>query len=409
MNPLTATDRTALLDALFDRPAANPPPADLHWDAIVQAAGSHGCAPLLFAAVREREDLPQEARKRLQAHTYATAMRNHHLQQAGQEIIETLQAAGIRARLLKGLSLARRLYNDPALRPSDDIDVLVPPAQVPHAVAVLAERDYHLPGYLLPLAYYRAHHFHIPLVRASAPRVYLEIHWNLTDRFLLFTPDIEGVLSSPGPDLQPAHELVYLAMHLAKHAVLNRTAALRDPAVAERLVFCPQSDIRLLWLVDAWRWMHRIAPETDPKAIRRTADAWGARAALSDLLVLVWSVARQPLPATLEGLVREPAAGARPGLAARLAAPRGSDLPGASWWVRMHPALQFRPIRFLDVARYVAPPADYLRRRYGCRRRPAIWGCRVGHACRAVFRDLLAPAATALYLGALRRLRTTDS
>ncbi len=398
-----------MLDALFDRRGGDPPAGEIQWEAVVRAAGRHGVAPLLYRALSGGADLPEDARKRLQAHTYATAMHNHRLEQAGREILAALRAAGIRARLLKGLSLARRLYEDLSLRPSEDVDVLVSPADVPGAVAVLADRDYHLPDYLLPLAYYRAHHFHVPLVRTSAPRVYLEIHWGLTDRFLLFTPDIEAVLSSPGPDLQPAQELVYLAMHLAKHAVLNRTAALGDPAAAERLVFSPESDIRLIWLVDAWKWMHRVAPEVEIESIRRTADAWGARAALSDLLVLVRSVARQPLPAALDGLIVDPAPRPRIGLAGRAPAPDGRDSPRLSRWVRMHPVLQFRPIRVLDILRYVVPPADYLRRRYGCRGGPALAARRLRHAGRTIGRDLLAPAAHALYLGALRRKRAADS
>ena len=52
-------------------------------------------------------------------------------------VLAALEDAGIRALPLKGSTLARELYDDPALRTSVDVDVLVAPEDLRHAIEVV--------------------------------------------------------------------------------------------------------------------------------------------------------------------------------------------------------------------------------------------------------------------------------
>jgi Uncharacterised nucleotidyltransferase len=102
-------------------------------------------------------------------------------------LLAELEAAGTRAVPLKGPFLAERLHGDPALRQSDDVDLLVSARDMPSAIATLerigAVRPRHGDG--LPQLH---HHFRIG---DGAP---IELHWRIywfdrsyTDRLLART------------------------------------------------------------------------------------------------------------------------------------------------------------------------------------------------------------------------------
>jgi hypothetical protein len=63
--------------------------------------------------------------------------RTHALLHRTAPVVAALQAAGVDTLMLKGVPLLFTYYRNHALRPMSDIDVLVPPAQVRHAMAVL--------------------------------------------------------------------------------------------------------------------------------------------------------------------------------------------------------------------------------------------------------------------------------
>src|SRR5438105_2341077 len=60
------------------------------------------------------------------------------------EVVAALDEAGVRTILLKGPALAHRLYDDGTPRPYTDVDLLVAPADVERAGAVLARLGFHV-------------------------------------------------------------------------------------------------------------------------------------------------------------------------------------------------------------------------------------------------------------------------
>jgi hypothetical protein len=62
------------------------------------------------------------------------------------EVVEAFRAAGIRSILLKGPAVARWLYDDDALRPYLDCDLLVSPADFHRAEGILADLGFHREG-----------------------------------------------------------------------------------------------------------------------------------------------------------------------------------------------------------------------------------------------------------------------
>jgi hypothetical protein len=110
----------------------------------------------------------------------ATAMGRRHgafLQLISLRAIAMLADAGIRSVALKGPLLGEAIYGDPGRRPSNDIDLLVPPEQLRAAVEVMRELGYiaptdHVYADGLPLL-----HFTLIHERGELPPV--ELHWRV--------------------------------------------------------------------------------------------------------------------------------------------------------------------------------------------------------------------------------------
>jgi hypothetical protein len=129
----------------------------------LEEAGQSATARTLSDPDRDR--LRQAERRNLTQYALSTAL------------CSILEQSGISAVPLKGAILAERLYDDAALRESNDIDLLVTPGDLDRAVQIACERfGYEPPSDILrrdgrPLLHYRLLH------PRGAPRV--ELHWRV--------------------------------------------------------------------------------------------------------------------------------------------------------------------------------------------------------------------------------------
>lgn len=73
---------------------------------------------------------------------FQAVVRGLALDRAGAEIVSALQEAGVRAMVLKGPTIAKWLYTDGAVRPYEDIDVIVDPRLMDVARPVLEALGY---------------------------------------------------------------------------------------------------------------------------------------------------------------------------------------------------------------------------------------------------------------------------
>lgn len=97
------------------------------------------------------------------------------------EVWQRLHGVGIAARTLKGAALAAWLHGDARIRNSCDIDVLVPTAQIPAALDVLATDGWCLP-FRLHVKHFRApllgQYREVPLSNFGGT-FHLDLHWRL--------------------------------------------------------------------------------------------------------------------------------------------------------------------------------------------------------------------------------------
>jgi hypothetical protein len=215
--------------------------------------------------------------------------------------------------VLKGADLAFRIYHNPGARPFEDMDLLVHQSDVAAASRALRNLDYATPRDLLPASVIRNVHFHLPFLHRDG-RAFVEVHWQLVDRHTM-NPETLGQVwagSEACPEgwriLSPATYAAYLAVHLAKHGVLNPRIATHQRAV--EILLHPWADCRLIWFVDLWKLAERHV--LGPEDILTAADVLGCREEADQALRFVsllfptcpWKRPAAP-PAINQGRIRQ--------------------------------------------------------------------------------------------------------
>jgi glycosyltransferase involved in cell wall biosynthesis len=209
-------------------------PSDISVTAgLLELAQRHGLIGLL--AEHARDGMTHAIRVR-------ESLRSQRLSQHLSRLSVKLHDAGIRAAVLKGLSIAEQ-YSDPTVRTFSDLDILVPRDQMDHAIAVISGDEN---AKEVPTKRPRADKRDILFEDDSGVRFNVDLHWSLFSYSQLrgaakdatehaweqatFRPD-----SPWGPlwELPSPHRVAFLA----SHAVLDhrfRLILFRDLLEMER-------------------------------------------------------------------------------------------------------------------------------------------------------------------------------
>jgi hypothetical protein len=224
------------------------------WSGLLARAGRHGVEGVLhhYVSLAGYRLTPDVAEK-LEERRIVQRLQQAPLYTALDESLDVLNAAGIRTVALKGPVLGERLYPEPRMRRSTDLDFLVARTDLEAAVAALESIGYR--DQTGPSARYnREQHHCIHLHRPRSPAI--EMHFQLHSCFGRMPSD--PVLSrafryetARGPVawvLAPEDELLFLCLHAAGHCfarlswlyeiklLLHRHAYLDGTAVAARAV-----------------------------------------------------------------------------------------------------------------------------------------------------------------------------
>ncbi len=246
-------------------------------EALLDEAERHGLGPLVLDALRASDLLPAPLAARAARELAVARLRTARLEADLAAALRALAAAELPAVALKGPLLARRLYPEPALRLSSDLDLLVTPAALERAVAALVAAGWHEPA--VPVQRHLRRHFaHLHLERPGGPL--LELHFHIdaavgrelpADVLLARARRAVGPQGAPAWVLAPEDELVTLALHALKHGFA-----------------------RLAWLYDLALFLRRGA--FDWPALAARARAWGVGSALALALARVRDRLGAPLP-----------------------------------------------------------------------------------------------------------------
>jgi hypothetical protein len=216
------------------------------WPYVVRKAHEHGVRPLLFRNLNTvcPDIVPGPVLKQLLAFARENSARSLFLTAELIQLLNGLQGRGIPAIPFKGPALGAWVYGDPALRESNDLDILIPQRNVQEASQFLAARGYrrHLPG--------------------AGPA---EADTNEKDpgRYYIFTHEQSGA----NLDLQPSLEAPHFSFALDR-ALWDR-AVTRKLAGQPMLSFSPEDTLILLCVhgtKDEWaqlKWVCDIAELID--------------------------------------------------------------------------------------------------------------------------------------------------
>jgi len=288
------------------------------------------------------------------------------------EMDALFQGKQIEYLVFKGPHLYEDLYRDRFPRPYSDVDILVHPKQVNLAVRVLETMGYEVEGGRITRFLMRHGHFHLVLVNRRKELPKIELHWSLVDRANLYRIRDDEVLSRAirmtvsGMEFSipcPEDTLIYLAVHVAKHGLLN-AAGLHRGYGAEW--FCGDvSENRLLWFIDIDFLIKKYAETMNWSVIAERCRNWNC---LEDVITTL-SVLKVLFPDSSADMA--------------LARLGGIEIPGESFLERMlftergmkifersrkmHRELVFRPARLLFGLELLFPSPVRLKSYYGLR------------------------------------------
>lgn len=211
-----------------------------------------------------------------------------------QHILKLFQQTGIQAVVLKGTALAESHYGQPELRPSIDIDLLIPLEQYPSARQTLLAASYK-PQIEVSTSErkWRCEEAFLPGI-GGAHSFLIELHWSLSPYIALIQdPPLPALFQrattiSANQLLMPIPDPIDATVHAALH-----------------LCYGHPEDVRLIWLYDLHLLTQNLSADSWA-AILATSKAWQARLALADALQLTHEWFGTVFPATVADLTNTP-------------------------------------------------------------------------------------------------------
>ncbi len=293
-------DAERLIALLSGRAAAAETFDETDWQHIVELAQKQNVAPMLCARLKERGITPTPAAAQQLRDIYlASVARNTWLLYEVGNIFRALRAADIPVIPLKGACLAEAVYGNLAMRPMGDVDLLVKPADLAKALAVLRT-----------LGYAAAHPFEIESVRHLSQHmpplskrggVTLELHWTIVNprNNVHFDDNDLGQVWSRATSVKidGVPVLMLSPMDLLLHLCLHASVQHRFDGIG----------LRGFW--DMALVIHRYGHEIDWEHFTRRVNQWGMANGVYLALQLTeeWTgivipapVMRSLLPATLD-------------------------------------------------------------------------------------------------------------
>ncbi len=148
------------------------------WDYLLEAAASTRMTSMLYR--RLHSSCPAPIQQTLRNHYLMRSARNLLLTTELLKILYLYDREGIPAIPFKGPILAAALYDDPALREYNDLDVLVPPESAFRAVRLLTRLGYPaIPDFSSGVESQILKHVHHCHVDKADGHLAVEVHWTL--------------------------------------------------------------------------------------------------------------------------------------------------------------------------------------------------------------------------------------
>lgn len=210
-------------------------PHNFRWDRFIMLVQQHQLTSLVFPYLSARKDqIPETFYGKIKSiHYRNTRKALAHVEQTI-HLQSLFSRNKIPALFIKGVVLSQMLYNDPALKNSIDIDILVPFEQIGQTAGLLNEQGYRMTYPEISLTnrqkkinYKISHHYEF---RHPEKGVRVELHWKLVNPHRLLPLTFDRLYSRacqvnlqdhPINTLSGDDYMLYLAVHGARHRWYN--------------------------------------------------------------------------------------------------------------------------------------------------------------------------------------------
>jgi hypothetical protein len=297
------------------------------------------------------ESLPATANARLAADTMQARAQWLHRRLALAAYLDLMRAApAIPVILLKGAALAVGLYDDPACRPMNDVDVLIPPEQISNAVQRLRAAEYPEHGLAPGSDMGYMHHFIFD--SPTTPPVRFELHHTLP----LLPEQIE-----PAPLAWFMQQVEPVTVDGEQALIFNPTALLLHQAAHTVLEHGGEQGAPLIWYHDIDQLWRKRGNDIDWSLLLQQAQRLRWEAALHYALQRAREYFETGYPDNVQSWLQMPVAQLR-GYDTLV---RSVDPARSSSVIAWQILKEMTPRRRLQYALRMAFPAPaYLRRRY---------------------------------------------
>lgn len=266
--PISGTPRrlsradARLLIALADPESefAPPPPSTERAQLLLSQAERHGVLPAVLRKLRPALATPDltPVRDHFSMRYQSGVAFNMQLRAHARQLQAALATAGAPALLIKGQDFAENIYPDPLLRPTSDIDIIVPLERLDEVEAVAARS-----GFALHPKQREDEQQERKWIHVRHPSLMLEIQGNL-----VHAPGLRSVLSLGFAELCPDGDPAAAARPSARLAIAGVHAASSHHFELLRLV------------VDVLQAARRLQGASEEQALRDLVDRSGIRLAL---------------------------------------------------------------------------------------------------------------------------------
>lgn len=201
----------------------------MDWVYLKEMALQHGLMPILYRCLKSHapNSVPRSILAQFRDHALSSASRSLVMTEELLSLLERLKAEGILAIPYKGPVVAASLYKDLAIRPFNDLDILVKKKDLSKAMDVMTSLGYqpHFQLTRTQVAAFLKSKYEFPLTHRNG-WLTVELKWNLVEDFFSFPLDQEGLwkrlqpISLSGKEVltfSPEDLLIILCMHGATH------------------------------------------------------------------------------------------------------------------------------------------------------------------------------------------------
>ncbi|MCC6457192.1 MAG: nucleotidyltransferase family protein [Caldilineaceae bacterium] len=282
--------------------------SDMDWEELIDYADKHGLTPLLYFQVHSNAGLwaaiPPAAQAQFEQRYLLNAQRNLQIFSQLVKLAKKLKQAGIPAIVLKGVYLAQVVYQDRALRPMVDIDILVERNEVAQVENILQGLGYRFSDWK-HRDWCLKNHYHLPYTHAELD-LNIELHWDIQRPQRPYPVDV-GELWSQAQSFRMAgveilclsheHLLLYHCLHIAKHGFGVGIRPFCDLAAILRCYHDQINWHKVQCIAERWRMTKTVG-----LSLYFTDEFFGCVAA-PVMEALALSVIRSPVNATVNASV----------------------------------------------------------------------------------------------------------